>query len=175
MRIHRRTALKWVHGAMIPLTVWFVVMTPADVVPMGLFPFHSVLALIYVALSVGWFADYLRRGFAGRPGPKLRGWQRHVHRGLHLALIWGLFGVGVTGFFLGLTADRQFMAGGIVPVAVPLDMPRAHEIWGTIHIWQFYLLGLTAVVHGGFHTWRHLRLHDNALRIMAPKALHRFL
>jgi cytochrome b561 len=54
-------------------------------------------------------------------------------------------------------------------------MRHANEIVGTLHIIEFYTLGGLIVIHASFHIWRHLRLRDNALRIMAPKILHRFL
>jgi cytochrome b561 len=44
-----------------------------------------------------------------------------------------------------------------------------------LHVYQFYALAGIVLVHAGFHIWRHLRLRDNALRIMAPRALHRWL
>ena len=31
------------------------------------------------------------------------------------------------------------------------------------------------ILHAGFHIWRHARLRDNALRIMFPKVMHRYL
>lgn len=173
----RRTALKALHWSMVPLLIWFVLVTPSDVVPLGpaAFQFHSVLGLIFVTFSLLWTADYMRRGLASRPGPKLPPWARRVHRWLHVALIWGLFGVALTGFGLGLTSARLLKAGGVVPVAPPLNMPKANDLIGLVHIYEFYLLGVIAIAHAGFHVWRHLKLRDNALRIMAPKALHRFL
>lgn len=54
-------------------------------------------------------------------------------------------------------------------------MPMSNRIIGWLHTYQFYALGIVAIVHAGFHTWRHFYLRDNALRIMAPKRLHRFL
>ncbi|WP_254796871.1 hypothetical protein [Sulfitobacter albidus] len=51
----------------------------------------------------------------------------------------------------------------------------ANELIGTLHIYQFYLLGAVIAFHAGFHIWRHIALRDNALRIMAPRFLHRFL
>ena len=66
-------------------------------------------------------------------------------------------------------------AGGFLPIAPPLDMPLPNRIIGWLHTYQFYALGVVALVHAGFHTWRHVRLKDNALRIMAPRRLHRFL
>ena len=174
---HRRSALKVLHWSMVPLLIWFILVTPADVLPFGqaAFRIHSLLGLVFVTACLLWTADYLRRGLASRPGPKLPPWARRVHQWMHRALIWGLFGVALTGFLLGLTAPRLFMAGGILPVAPPLDLPRAHDLVGRIHIFEFYLLAALAGAHGLFHLWRHLALRDNALRIMAPKILHRFL
>ena len=173
----RRTWLKALHGAMIPLFVWFLLVTPADVVPLGpaAFQAHSLLALVFVTLVLVWTADVLRRGLAGRPGPKLPPWGRRAHRALHLALIWGLFGVALTGFLLGLTSDRLLKAGGILPFAPPLDFKTANAVIGKIHIYEYYLVAVIAAVHAAFHVWRHVVLRDNALRIMAPRRWHRLL
>ena len=174
----RRTALKALHWTMVPLFVWFVFMTPEVVHRLGgstLFTIHSNLALVFVTLCLLWTADYLRRGLASRPGPKLPPWARVVHWWMHRVLVWGLFGVALGGFLLGLTSERLLKAGGFLPIAPPLDLERANAIIGLVHIWEFYLLGVVALFHGGFHVWRHVRLRDNALRIMAPKALYRYL
>ncbi len=174
---HRRTWLKFSHALMIPLLVWFIFVTPDDVLPFGpaAFQAHSVLALVFVTISLIWYGDYLRRGLAGRPGPKLGPKARRFHRIIHVAIIWGLFGVAVTGFLIGLTASRLLKAGGVLPIAPPLGLPEANEIIGKIHIYEFYLLGVIVTLHAGFHIWRHLRLNDNALRIMAPKFVQRYL
>lgn len=173
----RRMGLKLLHAAMIPLMIWFTLIQPADVARFGPFwiDFHSVMGLIFVSLALGWTADYLRRGFASRPGPKLPNWARTFHRNLHRVIIWGVFLVAFGGFFIGLTAARQLWAGGIVPIAVPMDLPQAHDWVGTLHSIEFYLLALIIAVHALFHIWRHYWLRDNALRIMTPKALHKFL
>lgn len=174
---NRRTVLKFVHWIMAPLFIWFLIVTPDVVLPFGraAFTFHSNLALIFVTLSLLWFADLMRRGLASRPGPKLRGWQRHAHRWLHLTLIWGLMLIAVGGFLLGLTSDRLLKAGGFLPIAPPLDLPWWNHWIGKIHIYQFYALAVVAAGHMIFHIWRHVRLRDNALRIMAPKFLHKYL
>lgn len=173
----RRTALKALHWSMVPLLIWFIVVTPSDVLPFGplAFQFHSVLGLIFVTLCLLWTADYLRRGLASRPGPKLPPWAQNLHQLLHKALIWGLFGVAITGFLLGLTSATLLKAGGFFPIAPPLGLTRANDIIGTIHIYEFYLLASLAAAHASFHVWRHIHLRDNALRIMAPRILHRYL
>lgn len=173
----RRTALKWLHWIMVPLFIWFLLVQPKDVIPFGpsAFQAHSILALIFVSLSLLWFADLMRRGLASRPGPKLKGRLRTLHRGLHLTLIWGLFCVALTGFLLGLTSAVLLKAGGFLPIAPPMGWRHANDIVGQIHIIQFYALGVVAGGHAVFHIWRHYKLRDNALRIMVPKRLHRYL
>ena len=174
---HRRTWLKFSHALMIPLLVWFILVTPDDVRPFGptAFQVHSMLALIFVTISLIWYLDYMRRGLAGRPGPKLSQRARRCHRIIHITIIWGLFGVAITGFLIGLTSTRLLKAGGLLPIAPPLGLPEANEIIGTIHIFEFYLLGVIVTLHATFHIWRHLYLRDNALRIMAPRFLQRYL
>lgn len=173
----RRTCLKLGHGLMIPLLVWFIVVTPDDVLPFGkaAFQFHSILALVFVTVSLIWMADYMRRGLAGRPGPKLGPKARLAHRVLNTAVVWGLIGVAITGFLLGLTSTKLLKAGGFLPIAPPLGLPEANEMIGTFHIYEFYILGAVVAAHAGFHIWRHVWLRDNALRIMAPKTWHKFL
>lgn len=174
---HRRTLLKWLHWGMIPFFVWFVWADP-DVIRSwgrGWFLLHSWMGLGFVTLALIWTAWHLRSGLAGRPGPKLPPWARRVHPILHKTLIWGLFLVAIGGFLLGLTSHVLLKAGGVVPIAPPLGLPRAHDLAGAFHIYQFYALVGLAAFHVAFHVWRHVVLRDNALRIMAPKALHRFL
>ena len=175
---HRRTALKWVHWMMVPLIIWFIVVTPdvaLDLGGMTFFRIHSNIALFFVTLTLLWTADYLRRGLASRPGPKLPPWARRTHRWLHLTLIWGLFLIAFTGFLLGLTSSVLLKAGGFLPIAPPLNLREANHYIGQFHIYEFYLLAGIVVFHAGFHIWRHVKLRDNALRIMMPKAVHRWL
>ena len=173
----RRTYLKVLHWTMVPLAVWFTFVQPADVGSVGAWAvrLHSVLGLIFVTLALVWTIDYLVRGLASRPGPKLPPWARLFHKVIHRVLIWGMFGVALTGFLLGLTSSRLLKAGGFVPIAPPLNMPQANDWVGLIHSLEFYGLAAIIVAHAGFHIWRHYWLRDNALRIMLPKILHRFL
>ncbi|WP_236628204.1 MULTISPECIES: cytochrome b/b6 domain-containing protein [unclassified Sulfitobacter] len=172
-----RSLLKVLHWSMVPLFAWFVLVQPADVARVGpaAVRFHSVMGLVFVSFALAWFTLYLRRGLASRPGPKLKGRLRTFHRMLHKTLLWGIFLVAVGGFLIGLTSAVQLWAGGVVPIALPLDMPQANDWVGVLHSIEFYALALLAGVHAAFHIWRHLRLRDNALRIMAPRVLHRFL
>lgn len=174
---NKRTLVKLLHGVTIPLFVWFMLVTPEDVNRIGRWAFHvhSFLGLIFVSFALFWTATYLKRGLVGRPGPKLGPRAKRAHQVLHKTLIWGLFGVALTGFGLGVTSATQLWAGNIVPIGVPLNLPKWNDFIGQVHIYEFYILAVIAIAHAGFHTWRHVRLRDNALRIMAPKALHRFL
>lgn len=174
---HRRTRLKWLHWMVVPFFVWFLVVQPRDVTRWGPFfvDLHSVFGLIFVSLALIWTVWHIRSGLQSRPGPKLPPWARRFHPVLHKVLIWGLFGVALTGFGLGLTSAVLLWAGNIVPIAPPMNMPHANEVVGFIHSLEFYLLGAIAGAHAVFHTWRHFALRDNALRIMAPRLLHRFL
>lgn len=173
----RRTRLKWLHWGIIPFFIWFLFADPDAIRRMGpgYFLFHSVMGLGFVVLALIWTIGHWRRGLASRPGPKLHGWSRRLHPPLHKLIIWGLFCVALTGFGLGLTSPVLLWAGGIVPVAPPLNMTQANHWVGLLHEVQFYALAGIIVAHAGFHIWRHLRLRDNALRIMAPKILHRYL
>lgn len=162
---------------MVPLFVWFVLVQPRDVARVGQWAveLHSIFGLLFVSGALLWTADYMRRGLASRPGPKLPPWARVAHQWAHRFLIWGLFGVAITGFLLGLTSATVLRAGGFLPIAPALNLKEANEIIGQVHIYEFYLLAAIAAAHALFHIWRHVKLRDNALRIMAPKALHRFL
>ena len=107
---HRRTWLKALHGAMIPLLIWFIVMTPEDVIPLGLFQFHSVLALVFVTISLIWMADYMRRGLAGRPGPKLGPRARVLHRVLNTHIGFGILtalGISLLSVSIGQVATAS--------------------------------------------------------------------
>lgn len=171
----RRVFLKIIHWTMLPLLIWFVIMQPSDVVPLGIFQFHSVLALIFVSITLMWTAMYMRKGLASRPGPKLPPWARKVHQIMHKTIVWGLFCVAVTGFLLGLSSAIMLKAGGFLPIAPPQNWPAINDWVGTFHIVQFYALAGVVAFHAGFHIWRHLKLRDNALRIMTPKYFHRWL
>lgn len=174
---NRRTTVKVLHGFTIPLFIWFMFVTPEDVNRIGPWAFqvHSFLGLIFVSFALFWTASLIRKGLVGRPGPKLSPQAKRVHQIMHRTLIWGLFGVALTGFGLGVTSAYQLWAGNIVPIGIPLNLPDMNKLVGDIHIIEFYVLSVIAIFHAGFHTWRHIKLKDNALRIMAPRALHRFL
>ncbi len=59
-----------------------------------------------------------------------------------------------------------------------LMQPRDVARWGdwavSLHSMEFHALAVVAGFHALYHIWRHYALRDNALRIMAPKAMQRF-
>ena len=173
----RRTTLKWLHWGIIPFFLWFIFADPDALRRMGpvIFQFHSVMGLIFVTLALIWTVLYLRKGLASRPGPKLPPWARLTHKVMHHTIIWGLFLVAFGGFLLSLTSNVILWAGGILPIAPAMGLPHANDIVGKLHTYQFYGLAILVIFHALFHLWRHTALRDNALRIMTPKVLHRFL
>ncbi len=162
---------------MLPLLIWFVLVQPKDVLPFGrkAFLVHSNLAVIFVAISILWTADLMRRGLAGKPGPKLPTWARRLHQIVHKTIIWGLFTVGLTGLLLGLTSSVLLKADGFLPIAPPMGWRQLNEYVGDFHIIQFYTLACIVAAHALFNIWRHFRLRNNALRIMVPKTFHKWL
>lgn len=173
----RRATVKVIHAVTLPLFIWFMFVTPDHVNAIGpwAFQLHSFFGLIFVSLALIWTISHIRHGLVGRPGPKLGPRGRRLHQSLHKVLIWGLFCVALTGFALGVTATTQLWAGNLIPIGYPLKLRAWNDIAGQVHIVQFYTLAGIAIFHAGFHTWRHVKLSDNALRIMAPRILHRFL
>ena len=119
--------LKWLHWGIVPFFVWFLFADPDALRRMGpgWFRLHSVNGLIFVTLALVWTGTHLQKGLASRPGPKLPPTARRLHPVLHKTLIWGLFLVALGGFGLGLTSAVLLRAGGVVPIAPPLDLPRA--------------------------------------------------
>ena len=177
MSTRRRARLKLLHWTIVPLFVWFLLVGPPQAEALGAWGFaiHSNLALLFVVLCLFWTGDFLVRGLATTRTPKLPGWARRVHWWMHRTIVWGLFGVALGGFLIGLTSPVMLKAGLFLPIAPPLGLAEANAVIGDLHVAQFYALGVLVLAHAAFHVWRHVVLRDNALRIMAPKALHRFL
>ncbi|MEM1273741.1 MAG: cytochrome B [Pseudomonadota bacterium] len=173
----KRSLLKVLHWSILPFFIWFLWADPEVIRGWGpgWFRLHSINGLIFVTLSLLWTAWHLKSGLIGRAGPKLSPGLRVFHQFLHRVLIWGLFFVAFGGFMLGLTSHVLLKAGGFLPIAPPLGLRDANAWVGLFHTYQFYALSGVALLHAGFHIWRHIALRDNCLRIMAPKSLHRFL
>lgn len=168
-----RTVLKWVHWLSAGLILYFLLVEPEEnrADPGAALSAHAGVGML-LALTV---ALYLRKGLAGRPGPKLPGWGKGFHRLSHLALQWGVPVVVLTGALSGLAAPFVIRAFGLLPINPGFGAKGVHGFFEEIHEFAFDALLVGIVLHALFHVWRHVRLKDNALRIMTPKALYKYL
>lgn len=178
----RRTMLKWLHWSVFFLLLYFLIVEPEDIdeavslsAQTEALATHAGMGLILALLVVIWLLSYWRDGPAGKPGPKLPPWARRVYGVLHRALYWALPVMLLSGALTGLVAPFPVEAFGAVPLNFGLGDKSLHEVAGEVHELVFNALTTLAFVHILFHLWRHYLLRDNALRIMAPKALHRWL
>ncbi len=108
---------------------------------------------LFVATIVLWSGLTLAFGLLGRPGPKLSPRLRRaypwMHRTLHI--------------LLALTA-----------IAILFRLIGRPLWW--LDAWVMLLITLGAgTFHGVFHFWRHTALYDNALRLITPRFMHKWL
>lgn len=173
----RRTAIKWLHWISFGLIVWFYIFEPPKSFsdPGGILSTHAGMGVILGIAVVIWFSIYALKGAASRPGPKLPTWARIVHTWKHRLLYFGLPVMMLTGAAAGLLAPFAIRAFGVVPLGPaqgPRDLYKQAEV---VHDMVFNALVLVIILHAAFHIWRHYWLRDNALRIMTPRVVHRFL
>ena len=173
----RRTTLKWLHWLSFGLIVYFFFVEPEDVDRLGAAALatHAGMGTLLGILVAIWFAIYWRKGLASRPGPKLPVWGKKLHPVNHKLLSWGMPLVVLTGALTGFAAPYAIKLFGVIPFFPGFGSKGAHQTFEDIHDIAFNLLLVILIVHIGFHLWRHIGLKDNALRIMVPKVLHRFL
>ena len=81
----------------------------------------------------------------------------------------------LSGALTGIAAPYPIRAFGVLPIFPGLGTKGLHEVFEEIHEIVFEAFIMVLAVHVVFHIWRHYWIKDNALRIMAPKALHRYL
>ncbi|WP_415402288.1 cytochrome b/b6 domain-containing protein [Tateyamaria sp. SN3-11] len=173
----RRTTLKWLHWLSFALILWFWLVEPEDVARLGgaALATHAGMGTILALLSGAWFAMYMRKGLASRAGPKLPIWARHAHGLKHKALTWGLPGVVLSGALAGFAAPYAIHLFGVIPFFPGIGTKGLQSFFEGLHEIAFDGLLVVLVLHVAFHLWRHYIIKDNALRIMAPKRLHRHL
>jgi len=107
------------------------------------------LTSAFAGLTFVWFASYVfARGPLGKPGPKLVGVLKPIHRAQHHALYLLIAAAGVA----SVTVFEYHSTGRALTVLL--------------------FLGL---LHGLFHMWRHTALFDGALRTILPKFMHGIL
>ncbi len=111
------------------------------------------LTWAFVLACAGFAASGLVFGLMTRPGPKLTGALRLAHPWLHRAMY--------------VLAAAAALVVGAEALGRPLP-----GISGSLA--QMVLFS-AAALHAIYHLWRHTALRDNALRIITPRALHRFL
>ncbi|MFV1602364.1 MULTISPECIES: cytochrome b/b6 domain-containing protein [unclassified Phaeobacter] len=173
----RRSALKWLHWLSLGLILYFFLVEPEEnrADPGLALATHAGVGLLLAVVVLIWTLVYLRKGLVGRAGPKLPGWARRFHGLNHRVLQIGLPVMVATGALAGVLAPFAIRAFGVLPINPAAGSRTLHELAEELHELAFDALLIVIVLHGLFHLWRHFLLKDNALRIMVPKLLHRYL
>ncbi|WP_164658092.1 cytochrome b [Tropicibacter sp. Alg240-R139] len=175
--MNRRSVLKWMHWLSAGLIGYFFLVEPDELPadPGAGLSTHAGMGLL-LAIVVGiWTLIYLRKGLAGRPGPKLPRPLKPLHPLSHKALQLGMPIVVATGAMAGLVAPFAIHAFGWLQINPGIGSKTIHDLAQEIHEIAFDALVLVVIAHIVFHLWRHLWLKDNALRIMVPRILHKYL
>ena len=175
--LNRRNLIKWLHWLSLGIIIYFFLIEPEGVRQMGAAALatHAGMGVILGLITALWVVLFLRKGLASRPGPKLPGWAKPLHGLGHRALYILLPFMVFTGAATGFAAPYVIQAFGLFPISPGLDAPAIHSAMEELHEITFNVLLIAIVAHAAFHLWRHYGLRDNALRIMMPKPLHRFL
>ena len=178
----RRTVLKWLHWVGFGLLLYFFFVEPdetnraaPDAAKTDALSTHAGVGVLLAILVAIWWLTYWRQGLASRPGPKLPPTAKLAHQWGHRALYCALPIMMLTGGLAGLVAPFPVLGFGVIPLNFGGGGVTLHEIAEEVHEIAFDALTILAIAHIGFHLWRHYLLKDNALRIMAPKILHRWL
>jgi len=173
----RRIALKWLHWLCLPLITYFWLVEPEEnrTDPGGALSTHAGVGMVLGVIVVIWFCIYLIKGITGRPGPKLPNWAKRVYPIMHKALYIGLPIMLVSGGLTGLLAPFSVSGFGLVPLSLEVGPKVVYEFLQEVHELVFNGLITLIIVHTVFHLWRHFLLKDNALRIMVPRMLHKYL
>ncbi|WP_127112696.1 cytochrome b [Shimia sediminis] len=175
----KRTFIKWLHWLSAGLILYFYLVEPEETRGQTnkaeALSTHAGMGIVLGLVTAIWLFMFLRKGLAGRPGPKLPGWGKRFHTLSHKALQLGVPLMVATGAFSGLAAPFVIRAFGTLPINPGFGGKGLHNLAEEIHEVVFNALLFVIVAHVLFHLWRHLMLKDNALRIMAPKALHKYL
>ena len=173
----RRSVIKWLHWFSLGLLLYFFLVEPEEsrTAPGLALSTHAGMGVLLALVAGVWLLLYLRKGLAGRPGPKLPGWAKRFHPLGHKALQIGLVVVVASGALAGLVAPFAIHAFGLMPINPGIGGKGLHELVTEIHEIVFDGMIFLIVAHALFHIWRHLLLKDNALRIMVPKLLHKYL
>ena len=175
--ITRRTVIKWLHWLSFFIILWFFFVEPEDVSRLGsaALALHAGMGTILAILTSIWFTMFLRKGLVGRAGPKLPKWARLIYPTAHRILHFATPIMVLSGALTGFAAPFVIHAFGILPINPGFGSNSIQEILGDFHETTFNILIPVIALHAVFHIWRHFGLRDNALRIMMPKVVHRWL
>ncbi len=177
----KRVLVKWLHWVAFGLMLYFFFVEPevsdgGGAARSGQLSTHAGMGMLLGLVALIWSIIYFRGGPLGRPGPKLPGWGKRAHRVVNTGLYWLVPLTVISGGLAGLSSDYPVLGFGVVPLN-PAGWGTAglHDTMEEIHELVFNVTIALILLHIVFHVWRHLGLKDNALRIMAPKVLHRWL
>lgn len=175
--MNRRNLLKWLHWLSFGLILYFFLVEPEESrnAPGLALATHAGVGLVLAIVVALWTGRFMRNGLTGRAGPKLPAWAKKFHGLNHRFIQYGLPVMVATGALAGLLAPFSIRAFGIFPINTPAGSKSLHALAEEIHEIAFDALILLIVLHVAFHLWRHFLLKDNALRIMMPKFLHKYL
>lgn len=175
--LNRRFFLKWMHWLTAGTILYFFLVEPSEnrTDPGGALSTHAGMGVLLAFVTALWLSMYLRRGLAGRPGPKLPKWANRFHAFSHKLIQYGVPVIVASGAFAGLAAPFVIRAFGSYQINFGFGSKGIHEFSQEVHEVVFNGLLILIVAHIAFHLWRHLVLKDNALRVMVPKFLHKHL
>jgi cytochrome b561 len=177
----KRTIVKWLHWLAFFLILYFFFAEPeVEDGPLlqrsDELSTHAGMGMVLAVVAAVWFLIYLAGGALGRPGPKLGDRARKAHRWLNTGLYWLLPATVLSGALAGLASEYPVLGFGIVPLnPAGWGTEGLHGAMEEVHEIVFNLTTLVIILHAAFHIWRHYWLKDNGLRIMAPRALHKYL
>lgn len=173
----KRTLTKWLHWIAGFLILYFFLVEPENVDNLGAagLATHAGFGVILGIITGIWIVSVLRNGLLTRAGPKLPQWAKRIHSPAHKATFWLVVFMVATGAATGFAAPYIIHAFGILPINFGGGTKAIHGVLEEVHEITFNVLTVTIIGHALYHIWRHYLVKDNALRIIMPKALHRFL
>ena len=177
----KRSTLKILHWLAFGLIGYFFLVEPhvSERVPDNLktaaLATHAGMGMILALVSFLWLVLW-PKGPTGRAGPKLPAMAKRVHRFLNVGIFWILPLMVLSGALAGLLANYPVLGFGVIPLN-PTGWGNAtvHGLAEEIHEVLFNVTLAFIVAHAGFHLWRHFWVKDNALRIITPIVLHKYL
>ncbi len=178
---NRRKVIKVLHWTTFALLLYFFFVEPDEVergnqaAKSAALSTHAGVGFLLAIVAGVWSVMFWTKGAAGRPGPKLPAWGKRAHPILNTGLYHLLPIMVLTGALSGLLAPFAVRGFGVIPLNFSGGLRGLHSVMTEVHEFTFDALTLLVIAHLSFHIGRHYILKDNALRIMAPRALHKYL